>query len=139
MKRVFLDTNIVIDLLAKRDHYSSAAAIFTLGDKGEIELYVSSLSFANTSYILRKSMGREKALEVLRDLDMLVDISPLTGKIIKLALNDDGFKDFEDGLQYYSALFVEADVIITRNLVDFKQAKIPVLNGSQYLEVIKST
>ncbi|PHI18027.1 PIN domain nuclease [Lewinellaceae bacterium SD302] len=135
MKNLFIDTNIIIDLLAKRSEYTVAAEIFTLADKGEIELYVSSLSFSHMQYILRKILGNDKAIKVLRDLELVVVISPVDGKIVKLALNDDDFKDFEDGLQYYCALEAGADVIITRNLKDFKSSKIPVMTAKQFLSL----
>lgn len=134
MKKLFVDTNIILDLLAKRAEFESASILFTLADKGEVDLYVSSLSFANVSYILRKQIGREKTVDVLRDLDLVVAISALTGKIVRLALNDKKFKDFEDGLQYYSAIESEADAIITRNLSDFKSAKLAVMTAEQYVK-----
>lgn len=133
MTRLFVDTNIVIDLLAKRSDYKSAAKLFTLADRGEVEIFISSLTFANTSYILRKPLGKEKANKVLRDLELVVTIVDLTGKSVRLALNDKGFTDFEDGLQYYSALEVGSEVVITRNLSDFKSSKLPVMTAEQYL------
>ena len=133
MTRLFVDTNIVIDLLAKRSDYKSAAKLFTLADRGEVEIFISSLTFANTSYILRKPLGKEKTNKVLRDLELVVTIVDLTGKSVRLALNDKGFTDFEDGLQYYSALEVGSEVVITRNLSDFKSSKLPVMTAEQYL------
>ena len=135
MKKLFIDTNIVLDLLAKRPEYVSAAKLFSLGDDSQVDLYVSSLSFANMNYILRKLLGKEKTVKVLRDLELIVSITDLNGKIVQLALNDDDFKDFEDGLQYYSAIEIGADVIITRNLSDFKHSKLPVLTAEQYLKL----
>lgn len=137
MKKLFIDTNIVLDLLAKRPEYASAAQLFTLGDNGTVDLYVSSLSFANMNYILRKLLGKEKTIQVLRDLELVVSITNLDGKIVQLALNDLDFNDFEDALQYYSAVEIGADVIITRNLPDFKHSKIPVLTADQYLKLRK--
>jgi predicted nucleic acid-binding protein len=138
MKKLFIDTNIVIDLLAKRPgFYASAAKLFTLADQGKIELSVSSLTFANTHYVVVKQEGKEKAVQILRDLELIVTIIDLTGKIVRLALNDKGFKDFEDGLQYYSALENGMEVIITRNLKDFKHAKLPVMSADQFLKTIK--
>lgn len=64
---------------------------------------------------------------------MLVEILPLDDKLVELALSDGAFSDFEDGLQYYSALENKIDVIITRNKKDFKNAKIPVLTAKEYL------
>ena len=138
MRKLFIDTNIVLDLLAKRPgFYTSAAKLFTLADKGQVELSVSSLTFANTHYIIVKQEGKEKAVQILRDLELVVDIIDLTGKIVRLALNDKNFKDFEDGLQYYSALENGMEVIITRNQKDFKHSKLPVMNADQFLKTIK--
>jgi len=139
MNRLFIDTNIVLDLLAKRKEYAAAAGVFTLGDKGMVELFVSSLTFANTNYILDRQLRKESTIKVLRDLELVVTIIDLSGKIIRLALNDDDFKDFEDGLQYYSALENKMDYIITRNLKDFSTSKIPVLTADQYLEINKKS
>lgn len=137
MRKLFIDTNIVLDLLAKRPDYASAAKLFTLADQGKLELSVSSLTFANTHYILVKHEGKEKTLKILRDLELIVTIIDLSGKIVRLALNDKDFKDFEDGLQYYSALENGMEVIITRNQKDFKHSKLPVMNADQFLKSIK--
>lgn len=134
MRKLFIDTNIVLDLLAKRPEYPSAAELFTLADQGKLVLLVSSLTFANTHYILVKHEGRDKAIQVLQNLELIVSIVDLNGKIVRLALNDKDFKDFEDGLQYYSALESDAEVIITRNLKDFKHSKLPVMNARQFLD-----
>ena len=135
MNKLFIDTNIVLDLLAKREEYAPAAKVFSLGDTGKVKLFVSSLTFANTNYILGRHLGKGPTIKVLRDLELIVTIIDLSGKIVRLALNDDDFKDFEDGLQYYSALENDMDYIITRNLKDFKHSKIPVLTADQYLKL----
>ena len=137
MKSIFLDTNIVIDLLAKREpFYSSAAQLFSLADKGKFQLCVSALTFANTNYILLKERKPEEAKLILRKLKLLVKVVSLDDKIIGLSLNDNDFKDYEDALQYYSALENEDNVIITRNLKDFQRSKIPVLTAEQFLQQI---
>lgn len=137
MRKLFIDTNIVLDLLAQRPDYASAAKLFTLADQGKLDLSVSSLTFANTHYILVKHEGKEKTLKILRDLELIVTIIDLSGKIVRLALNDKGFTDFEDGLQYYSALENGMEVIITRNQKDFKHAKLPVMNTEQFLKTLE--
>ncbi len=134
MKKLFIDTNIVLDLLAKRQEHAAAAKLFTLADEGKVGLFVSSLTFANTHFILAKYEGKEKAVRVLRDLSLIVTILDLSGKMVALALNDPNFRDFEDGLQYHSALESGMEVIITRNLKDFKRAKLPVMTAAQYLK-----
>ncbi len=134
MNRVLIDTNIVIDLLAMRgDFYTSAAALFSLSDKNKLTLTISSLTFANTHYVLSKQKSEKEARKILRKFKVLVEILPLDDKLIELALSDSTFADFEDGIQYYSALENTIDVIITCNKKDFKNAKIPVFTAKEYL------
>ena len=138
MKRLFIDTNIVIDLLSRREpFYDESANLFSLADKKVIELNISSLTVTNTSYILLRQTDSKKAKEILRKLRLIVNILPLDDKIIGLALNDDSFSDFEDGLQYFTAIENDPDLIITRNLKDFKASKLPVMTAKQFLESTK--
>lgn len=134
MNRILIDTNIVIDLLAKRKKfYPEAAQLFSLSDKKEVELAISSLTFANTNYVLSKQKSPNEAREILRKFKVLVEILNLDDKIIELALSDDEFSDFEDGLQYYSGVENQIDIILTRNKKDFKNSKIPILTAEEYL------
>ena len=134
MSRLLVDTNVVLDLLAKREpFYDSAAKLFSLADKKKIALSISSLTFANTSYVLTKLKTADKSREILRRFRVLVKVLSLDDKVIDLALNDLNFKDFEDGLQYYSALENEQDIIITRDLSDFKGSRLPVMTPEEYL------
>lgn len=134
MIRLLIETNIVIDLLAKRERfYNEAATLFSLADKNIVILTVSSLTFANTNYILSKLKSEKEARTILRKFKVLVQTLSLDDKITELALNDDNFPDFEDGLQYYSAIENEVDIIITRNQKDFKNSKIPVMTAKEYL------
>ena len=138
MSKILIDTNIVIDLLAKRDpFYKSAARLFSLADKQKLELSISSLTFANTNYVLSRLKTIQEAREILRRFRVLVKVLQLNDKLIDLALNDNNFKDFEDGLQYYTAIENEQDIIITRDLKDFKESKIPVMTADEYLVSIE--
>ncbi len=134
MSRLLIDTNIVIDLLAKREKfYFEAAELFSRADKKELELTISSLTFANTNYILTKLKSAKESREILRKFKVLVEILSLDDKVTELALSDNNFPDFEDGLQYYSAIENQIDVIITRNKKDFKNSKISVLTAKEFL------
>lgn len=137
MKKVFLDTNIVLDLLEKRlPFYINASKIFYLAEKKQITIGVSSLTFANLSYILSKKTSINEARQILRKLRMLIDVISLSEKVIDLALNDLDFKDFEDALQFYSAMESKQNVIITRNQRDFSKIDIPIMNPEEYLASI---
>ncbi|MCA0364058.1 MAG: PIN domain-containing protein [Bacteroidetes bacterium] len=137
MKKVFLDTNIVLDLLEKRlPFYINASKIFYLAEKKQITIAVSSLTFANLNYILSKKTSINEARQILRKLRMLIDVISLSEKVIDLALNDLDFKDFEDALQFYSAMESKQNVIITRNQRDFPKIDIPIMNPEEYLASI---
>ena len=134
MSRLLVDTNVVLDLLAKREpFYDSAAKLFSLADRKKIALSISSLTFANTSYVLTKLKTADKSREILRRFRVLVKVLSIDDKVIDLALNDLSFKDVEDGLQYYSALENGQEMIITRDLSDFKGSRIPVMTPEEYL------
>ena len=137
MDSILVDTNIVLDLLAKREEFIvEAQQLFTLSDKNEIALYVSSLTFANTYYILSQKMKLNDARKILRKIKVLVEVLPMDDKIIDLSLESD-FKDFEDAIQYHTAIENEINIIITRNLKDFKSSRIPVLTAKNYIETRK--
>jgi predicted nucleic acid-binding protein len=133
MEHLFVDTNIVLDLLAQRaEFFQEAQELFTRADLNKVELTISALTFANTHYILSKHLKLEEIRKILNKFKVLVNVAPVDDKIIELALASD-FKDFEDAIQYYSALESKAQLIITRNKKDFKHAKIPIMTAKEYI------
>lgn len=131
-----IDTNIVVDLLSKREaFFREAQEIFTLADNKKKELFVSALTFANTHYLLSKYQKLDDARKTLSKFKVLVNVLPLDDKIVELALVSD-FTDFEDAIQYHTALEHGIDIIITRNKKDFKNSKLPILNAREYLQKI---
>ena len=133
MDKLFIDTNIVIDLLQKREaFYAEAQALFTLADQKKISLSISSLTIANTHFVLSKYYNASDARKILAKFKVLVEVLPLDDKIIDLALTSD-LKDFEDALQYYTAIENNNHIIITRNKKDFKNLNIPILTAKEYL------
>ena len=136
MRKVFLDTNIILDLLAKRmPFYTEAAELFSLADKKKVRLFISAVSLANTYYILAKQNSDTEVRRILRKFKVLVTVLDLNDKISDLALNSD-FKDFEDAIQYYTALENDLEMIITRNQSDFKGSTLPVLNAGECIKLI---
>ena len=137
MDKILVDTNIVLDLLGERKEFiTEAQELFTMSDKKRVKLYVSSLTFANTYYILSQQMKMANVRKILRKFKVLVEVLPMDDKIIDLSL-DSEFKDFEDAIQYHSAIENDINIIITRNLKDFKTAKIPVLTAKDYIKLRK--
>ena len=134
-KKVFVDTDIIYDLLAKREpFYQPSARLFTLADEGRIQIFISALSLANLHYLISKETSSFQARQISRKFKLLVQTAPLNEKIIDLALNS-GFIDFEDAVQYYSALQNEIEILITRNLKDYKKAQITVMTAQDFINL----
>jgi predicted nucleic acid-binding protein len=137
MKKLFLDTNIILDLLANRmPFYTEAAELFSLADKKEIKLSISSLCLADTHYILSKQNHDLEVRKILRKFKVLVNVLPLDDKIEDLALNSE-FRDFEDAIQYYTAIENDQDILITRNQQYFRDSKIPVMTAGEFIKSIE--
>ena len=131
---VYIDTNIALDLLLGRAPFDIASKqLFALADNGKINLYFSSLSFSTIHYILAKQLGKDKAIEVLRKFRLLVNILPIDEKVVDLALNSN-FSDFEDAMQYYCALRNNTEVLLTRNIKDYKNAKMSVMTTDAFVK-----
>ena len=134
MEQVFADTDILLDLLSRREpHYPSAAALFSMADRGNIVIFVSSLSFANLNYLLSRQYSAGQARNLLMTFKTLVRVLPITDKIVELALASE-FKDFEDAMQYFTALEHGMNILLTRNLKDYKHADIHVLTAEHFLK-----
>ena len=132
-RTVFLDSDVILDVLCKREpFYSFAAELFTLGDLGKVTLVTTSLVFANEFYILGKELGIEKGKELLRKLRIIVGVISVTEKTVDLALNSN-FADFEDGLQYFTARENNIQILITRNVKDYRGKELLVQTPEEYI------
>jgi predicted nucleic acid-binding protein len=128
----FVDTNVLLDVLAKREHhYDASAAIWTLAESGEITTYISAISFNNIYYILRKFGGRSVARDALRSLRDVFESVPPDSKIINQAIDSD-CDDFEDAIQFHSAIRVKAQVLITRNPKDFPASSVSIATPDEF-------
>jgi predicted nucleic acid-binding protein len=132
--RLFLDTNVMIDLLGEREpHYHHAAVLASLADNGQLQMVTSSLSFVTSEYVLCQYENKEAVLDKLRKFKTLTEVATVDDPIIDKALHS-GFNDFEDAVQYHSALKSNCQIIITRNKKDFKLSEIPVMSPKEFLE-----
>lgn len=131
--KVFLDTNILLDVLAERKpFYQDSMRIWTMAESGKLAAQVSVLSFANCYYIVHKFAGKnkaEKALKLIRDIATPVDF---TAQILNQSIGA-GFNDFEDAVQYHSAVHAQAKFLITRNTAHFPRSSLPVLSPAEFL------
>lgn len=136
MIRVFLDTNVILDLLAERTpFFDSIAKVATLADLKKIILMASPLSFTTIEYVLTKFEPSESVLNKLRKFKILCKVCEVNEEIIDKGLNSN-FRDFEDAVQYFTAIQSNCNIIITRNGKDFKHATIPIMTAEEYLNSI---
>ena len=134
MKQILLDTNIALDLLARRmPFYNDAAELFSMADKKTINLSISALSLANIHYVIIKFKPEQETRKILRNLLILLQVLSLDAKIADLALNSD-FNDFENAIQYFTAIENNQELIITRNMSGYRKSKIPVMTAREYIE-----
>lgn len=133
MAKVFVDTDVCIDLLSARQPFNTIAEkLFTLADLGKITVCVSSLSFSNLDYVLRSQHSAHHSRQVIAKFKTLVTVLPVDSRTIDLAIASD-FSDFEDAIQYFSALENGIKTLITRNIKDFRKASIQVMLPETYL------
>ena len=139
MKHVFLDTNIVIDVLANREPFSNfASRLLDYGDKGKINIYISALSYSNIYYILRRSCSHKEMISLLKDINSILTTIDVTGYIIQEAL-ESKLKDFEDAIQLNTALSnKKIQAIVTRDPKGFKNTEISVLTPQEAIGIIES-
>ena len=134
---VFVDSDIILDLLAQREpFYVYAAKLFTLVDQRKIKVFTSPLVFANLHYILRKHKSNDFALQSLRKLKTLVKILPINSKVIEQALNSE-FTDFKDAIQYFTALNNKVKILLTRNKTDYKRSKITISTAEEFIKTLQ--
>ncbi|SMC52327.1 type II toxin-antitoxin system VapC family toxin [Moheibacter sediminis] len=133
MKKVFLDTNIIVDLIADRKPFSKyAIEIFQLAEENKLQIFTSSHSIATTHYLLKKYLDEKSLREVLYNLLDFITIIVVDTDIIKKGLRSN-YKDFEDAIQILCASSIEnINCIITRNGKDFKGSEIPVLSPDEF-------
>lgn len=133
MKRIFIDTNILVDLvLERKGFYQDAKRLFNLCKERRITPYISSISVAIINYLLLKKYNEEKVKELLEIIYKLTEILPFHKRIISLA-HYSNFKDLEDGFQYFTAKENNIKVIITRNEKDFEVNDVSVVSPKQFL------
>ena len=137
MKKVFVDTNILVDLIADRRPFSKfAIQLFTMAEERKIKLYTSSHSIATTHYLLKKYIDEKELRDVLYSILDYLNIVAIEQDVIKKGLKSK-HKDFEDALQIISAYSIDRlDCIVTRNTKDFKGSEIPVLTPDELIKFL---
>lgn len=137
MRTVLCDINFFLDIFLRREpFYKPAGNLFSKIERREVKGYICALSFPVLFYLLTREISSEKALRILEKIRIIFDVAPVDEKGIDLSLASD-FKDFEDAIQYYSAVSTGVDCIITQNKRDYIYGRIPVLSADEFLAICK--
>lgn len=133
--KLFLDTNVIIDVIASREPFiEDSRKVLSLCERGQAEGVMSALTLCTISYVLRKFAAPGTLRRQIRDLRNLLPPVDLTTQLLDRAISST-ISDFEDAVQFYSAVYCDADCIITRNAKDFPQDDIPVLSPTAFLNL----
>lgn len=137
--KLFVDSDVVIDFFTDREpHVNPASELFELNEKQEVNLYLSAISINNIYYIVRRYLGHKKTIDVIEALTEITEIIGTTKKEIIQALKND-FSDYEDSIQYSSAITIKSlNAIITRNIRDYKNSEIAVMTPLSFLKLKES-
>lgn len=137
MDKILIDTDVILDFFFDRNPFAEyASQVFSLCENNLIKGFTTPVIYSNVYYLLRQTASHEKVIDHLKQLLTITDILSMDKEIVINALNS-GFKDFEDGLQNFAAVkYGEINVILTRNLKDFKKSEIGIMTPEFY---IKST
>jgi len=133
---LFLDTNVLIDLIDKREpFYDDIAIVASMAENKDFKLSASSLSFVNAVYVVSRNIEQKLVLEALKKFRIICEVSNIDEIVIDKSLISN-FNDFEDAVQYFSALHHKSEIILTRNKKDFKNSEIPVMTPTEFLASI---
>lgn len=135
--KIFLDINVLLDVLASRDPFHEPAkTIWSMAERGQLQTCISAISFNNIYYIVRKLENKKKADTALRLLRDVFDSVTLDAQILNQSM-DSTMSDFEDAIQYFSALRARAKHLITRNPHHFPSKPLSILSPNEFLALVR--
>ena len=135
MKNIFFDNDVILDIsIDRKTDIKDSVKLINLVEEGFYKGYTSSIIFSNTYYVQRKLTGHEVSINFLKNLRLLLTVLNVDDSIIQKAL-ESGFKDFEDAIQYFTAIENKMDCIVTRNAEDYKKSTIPIYSPTELLKM----
>lgn len=130
---LLIDANIILDVLLNRPMFvKDSSVIWKLCETQQMKGYISTLTYVNIMYIMRKQLTPEQIQEIFCKLKLIFEFADFSPAVLERAVNMK-WKEFEDAIQSATAESVHADYIITRNIKDFKQSKVMALMPSELL------
>ncbi|MBN3873425.1 PIN domain-containing protein [Nostoc sp. JL33] len=137
--KVLLDTNIIIDIaLERQPFFTNSETVLLFVEQGQIEGYISASTISDLYYLIRKQKGRDLAIEFLQEIATFCRIATVNQAVITMAFTTN-FKDFEDAIQYSTAVVNQLDAIITRNPQDFPVVAPRILTPDQLIEELTNS
>ncbi|QJB44492.1 type II toxin-antitoxin system VapC family toxin [Dolichospermum flos-aquae] len=137
--KVLLDTNIIIDIALERQPYvTNSETVLAFVEKRQIEGYISASTISDLYYIIRKQKGRNLTIEFLQEILTFCQIATVNQTVITMAFTTN-FKDFEDAIQYSTAVVNQLDGIITRNPQDFPVVTPRIITPEQLIEELTNS
>ena len=137
--KVLIDTNVIVDVALEREpFYAESDRILTLAEAAQIQGYVSASTFSDLYYIIRRDKGRDWTLDFLRELATFCQVATVDSSAISMALTST-FKDFEDAIQYSTAVVNQIDAIVTRNPRDFPVATPRIVTPNQLIQELANS
>jgi predicted nucleic acid-binding protein len=131
--KALVDTNVLLDVLLKREpFYMDSARVWSWADSGKIEGFVTAVSVTNLYYIVRKRASHAAAMEMMRAVLGAFTMVACDEALVERAMGA-GLKDFEDAVQYQTALAAGVDVLVTRNVEHYPEEGLAVLGPSGFL------
>lgn len=131
--KLLIDANVLLDVLWNREPYvQDSSVIWKLCETERAKGYVTTLTFANLVYIMRKELDSKNMEEILRSLSLIFEFADFCVSDLFHAA-ERNWNDFEDAVQSVIAERVHADYIITRNVRDFTKSKVPAFTPSELI------
>ena len=136
--KLLIDSNVVLDVLQNRHpNYETSYKVLVMCYDKKLLGYISTLTFANIVYIMRKELNSDKIVELLEYLKPIFDFVDFKKTDIEQAAKMK-WKDFEDAIQYLAAKQIKAQYIVTRNLKDFALSEVPAITPDELLVILNS-
>ena len=138
MKKLYLDSDVLLDLLLDREPFSEdIASLIEKSIETDVQLFTSAISITNINYIIGRIENKNKADRQTQKVLKIVGIENLGQTVIDKAAKSK-FKDFEDSVQNFCAVESKHSILITRNTKDYKESKLSILTPREYLAKIKN-
>ena len=135
MKKILIDTNVVLDYLLHRQDFLNARAIYLFAEQKHITGYISASAITDIFYLAKGTLGNEPTKKALKTLLQIFKPATVTDNHIYQALDLD-WNDFEDSVQYVVGEGLSVDYIITRNIQDYTSSSIPVVKPENFIQTI---